>query len=64
VVIWVLAAAPSARWQKLARDKIPEVEALIARADGMKTLLEEGLRCDCLSLNQCGILLRSKAQHR
>jgi MerR family redox-sensitive transcriptional activator SoxR len=50
--------APSARWQKLAQTKLPEVEALIARARGMKRLLEEGLDCECLSLEQCGVLLR------
>jgi MerR family transcriptional regulator, redox-sensitive transcriptional activator SoxR len=50
--------APSARWQRLARKKIPEVEELIARAQGMKRLLEEGLDCECLTLEQCGILLR------
>jgi MerR family redox-sensitive transcriptional activator SoxR len=49
---------PSARWQELARKKIPEVEELITRATGMKQLLEEGLDCECLSLEQCGVLLR------
>lgn len=49
---------PSARWQELARTKIPEVEDLITRARGMKRLLEEGLKCECLSLEQCGVLLR------
>lgn len=50
--------APSARWQELARKKIPEVDEFITRAGGMKRLLEEGLDCECLSLEQCGILLR------
>jgi MerR family transcriptional regulator, redox-sensitive transcriptional activator SoxR len=49
---------PSDRWQRLARKKIPEVENLITRATGMKRLLEEGLDCDCLSLEECGVLLR------
>jgi MerR family redox-sensitive transcriptional activator SoxR len=49
---------PSDRWQRLAEKKIPEVEELVARAKGMKRLLEEGLDCDCLSLEQCGVLLR------
>lgn len=49
---------PSDRWQELARRKIPEVEDLITRAEGMKRLLQEGLDCECLSLEQCGVLLR------
>jgi MerR family transcriptional regulator, redox-sensitive transcriptional activator SoxR len=48
---------PSTRWRKLADRKLPEVEALIARATAMKQLLEEGLDCECLSLDDCGLLL-------
>jgi hypothetical protein len=33
---------PSERWRLLARDKLPEVEALVERALGMKELLERG----------------------
>ena len=44
---------PSARWRALASEKLPEVEALIERALGMKRLLEQGLRCDCLRLEDC-----------
>ena len=44
---------PSARWRALASEKLPEVEALIERALGMKRLLEQGLRCDCLRLADC-----------
>jgi hypothetical protein len=35
---------PSERWQLLAEEKLPEVEALVERALGMKDLLERGLR--------------------
>ena len=52
---------PSARWRSLAQQKLPEVEALIARASGMKRLLEEGLECECLSLEECGLLLAADA---
>ncbi len=48
---------PSARWKVLARKKLPEVQALIARAEGMKRLLEEGLDCECLSLDECVVLV-------
>ncbi len=45
-------ASPSKRWQELAREKLEGIEALISRAEGMKRLLEEGLRCDCLKLEE------------
>ena len=47
---------PSARWRALASRKLPEVEALIERALGMKRLLERGLRCDCLRLEDCELV--------
>lgn len=44
----------SERWQRLARAKLAEVEAVIAHAAAMKRLLEEGLlRCQCLTLEEC-----------
>src|ERR671912_312983 len=48
-------APPSERWRILARDKLPEVEALVERALGMKDLLERGLRCECLRLEECAL---------
>lgn len=44
---------PSARWQALARRKLPEVDRLIARAETMKQVLEAGLRCECISFEEC-----------
>lgn len=41
------------RWRTLAEQKIGEVEALIVKAQGMKRLLEMGMRCQCLSLDEC-----------
>jgi MerR family transcriptional regulator, redox-sensitive transcriptional activator SoxR len=49
---------PSERWRVLAREKLPEVDALIERALGMKDLLERGLRCECLSLEDCALVGR------
>src|SRR5215212_3605007 len=46
----------SERWRLLAREKLPEVEALVERALGMKDLLEGGLRCECLSLEVCALI--------
>ena len=45
--------APSARWKLLASEKLREIDAQISRAKGMKKVLEEGLHCDCLSLDEC-----------
>jgi len=37
----------------LAATKLPAVDALIARALGMKRILEAGLRCECVALEDC-----------
>jgi MerR family redox-sensitive transcriptional activator SoxR len=50
---------PAARWKTLARAKLAEIDALIARAQGMKRLLENGLNCGCLQLEDCTIDLES-----
>jgi MerR family transcriptional regulator, redox-sensitive transcriptional activator SoxR len=49
---------PSERWQVLAREKLPKVEALVERAIGMRDLLEKGLRCECLRLEDCELVGR------
>lgn len=41
------------RWRTLAEQKLAELEALITRAQGMKRVLEEGIRCQCLNLDEC-----------
>lgn len=48
--------APSARWRALAGRKLVEIDALIARAQGMKRVLQEGLRCECLTLDDCALV--------
>jgi MerR family transcriptional regulator, redox-sensitive transcriptional activator SoxR len=47
---------PSERWRVLAREKLTEVETLIDRAQAMKRLLERGLRCECLTIEDCALL--------
>ena len=49
---------PSERWRVLAREKLTEVDALIERALSMKDLLERGLRCECLRLEDCALVGR------
>ena len=51
---------PSERWRVLAGEKLPEVEALIRRAMGMKRLLERGLGCECLRLEDCELLVQER----
>ena len=46
----------TARWQALAERKLPQVEALIARATEMKRLLESSLLCGCVTLESCPLL--------
>lgn len=50
-----------ARWQLLAREKVPEIDALIVRAQAMKGLLERSLHCDCLTLDECARALHTCA---
>ena len=40
----------------MAEEKLPAVEALVERALGMKDLLERGLRCECLRLEDCALV--------
>jgi len=47
---------PSKRWRLLAEEKLPEVEALVERALSMKDLLERGLCCECLRLEECSLV--------
>ncbi len=46
-------APPSEVWRKLAARKLPEVERTLTEATAMKEILEAGLRCECLSLEDC-----------
>lgn len=48
---------PSERWRELASHKLTEIDALITRAAHMKQLLEESLRCGCLTLDACAVVL-------
>ena len=44
---------PSERWMSIARAKLPEVERVIERAQSMKQILEMGLDCECISIEDC-----------
>jgi MerR family redox-sensitive transcriptional activator SoxR len=52
------------RWQLLAQKKLPEIDALIARATAMRALVTHSLSCECLSLEECAALLQSRTEDR
>jgi MerR family redox-sensitive transcriptional activator SoxR len=47
---------PAARWQTLARQKMTELDELIEQVQHMKHVLETGLQCGCLRLEDCPIM--------
>ena len=47
----------SVRWRKMAERKMSEVDALISKAQRMKQVLEEGMRCGCVELEGCFVVL-------
>jgi MerR family redox-sensitive transcriptional activator SoxR len=44
---------PPERWRSLARAKLGEVDELFRRAGAMKRLLEAGLGCSCVRIEDC-----------
>lgn len=55
---------PLSQWRVLAHQKLIEVEAVIIRAQSMKRLLEEGLRCGCLNYDECYTLITTQGHCR
>ncbi|HEU4603250.1 MAG TPA: MerR family transcriptional regulator [Steroidobacteraceae bacterium] len=43
----------SARWQKMARKKIEELDSLARKVERMKAALKLGLECGCLRIEDC-----------
>lgn len=50
---------PRARFEALAHQKLEELEAVIAQARQMQAVLEAGLVCGCVSLEECELVLRT-----
>lgn len=50
------ATSPSERWHGLAAAKLAELDALADRIEGMRALLQRGLECGCLTLEDCELL--------
>lgn len=44
---------PSEIWRELAERKLPEIKQTLAEATVMEKILEEGLHCNCLTLDDC-----------
>ena len=45
----------SARWQTLARKKLQELDAMAARVAQMRRMLELGLKCGCIRIEDCSV---------
>ena len=45
----------SARWQKLAREKLVELDTLVERIQSMRRALEIGLKCGCVRIEDCSL---------
>lgn len=50
------AATAASRWRSFAERKLGEMDAIIARAQRMRGLLEESMRCGCLTLDDCAVV--------
>jgi MerR family redox-sensitive transcriptional activator SoxR len=53
---------PNTRWETLARRKLDELEEQRRRIHAMQELLREGLRCGCLTMEQCTVWLSGLEQ--
>lgn len=53
---------PHARWATLARRKLAELEEQRRHIRAMQELLREGLRCGCLTMDQCTVWLSGMEQ--
>jgi MerR family transcriptional regulator, redox-sensitive transcriptional activator SoxR len=45
---------PSARWEKLKKRKIVELDAMLDHIQSMRELLEQQGKCRCTALEECG----------
>ena len=54
---------PPEIWRELAERKLPEIRQTLAESEAMEKILERGLRCDCLTVDdcfdRCGVPVRS-----
>jgi MerR family redox-sensitive transcriptional activator SoxR len=50
------------RWRALAERKLREVEAVMAKVEATRRLLEESLDCDCLAVEECATLVAGRRE--
>jgi MerR family redox-sensitive transcriptional activator SoxR len=50
------ATPPSARWRQMAGRKLSELDRRAKEIERMRSVLQRGLACDCLSLDDCELL--------
>jgi MerR family transcriptional regulator, redox-sensitive transcriptional activator SoxR len=55
-------SSPGARWHELIERKLNEMNALLRNVQSMKTLLEDIMNCDDVSLAECIVLTGQKHQ--
>jgi MerR family redox-sensitive transcriptional activator SoxR len=53
---------PTARWKELARRKLDELEEQRRRIQAAQEVLREGIRCGCLTMEQCTVWLSGLEQ--
>ena len=56
--------AGSDNWRTLARQKLGELDAHMARVASAKELLVSALRCDCSELDTCELVSTRRVRHR
>lgn len=55
-----LGTTPAARWRAMAKEKLAELDALMARVSDMKSILEASFRCECCRLEDCERLVAAR----
>src|SRR5262245_19292963 len=46
-------APPSARWQRMAQQKLVELDTMMKNLQAMKGILEQTMQCQCATLEEC-----------
>jgi MerR family transcriptional regulator, redox-sensitive transcriptional activator SoxR len=47
---------PSVRWRQMAGEKLTELDRKAEEIERMRSVLQRGLACDCLTLDDCELL--------
>jgi DNA-binding transcriptional MerR regulator len=55
-----LGTTPAARWRAMAKQKLAELDALVARVADMKLILEASFNCECRQLEDCERLVAAR----